>query len=210
MPNVSQINSGKGLVTFTQDDLIDLDLTKWIRADSKGITKRDFISVQPIEKQAAKVYKEKFPSTQVKLAEKCFLRDDGSVDVVLRVARDVSDGNYKKHPTKLTFLGEARAKEQSVDTTVNKEVVTFDDAEQEKTGSTKSKLSMPIDFLEENIDKLSEEEVRQIYAELGTEHVDAFLEDIRLALAGSDENIDRMMARAGCASVDSEETTDDE
>ena len=180
MPNISQINSGKGLVTFTQDELIDLDLMKWIRADSKGYGKRDFIAIQPIEKAAAKVYKDKFPSMQIKIAEKCFLRDNGSVDVVLRIANDVSDGYYKKHPTKLTFLGEIRAKEHEIDPTFNEEI--------ESRKKKKSGLSLPIDFLEENIEKLTEEEMRQIYAELGAENAETFLEDIKLAVFSKQMN----------------------
>ena len=174
MPNISQINSGKGLVSFNKEELIDLDLTKWIRADSKGYGNRNFIAVQPIEKAATKVYKEKFPSTQVKIAEKCFLRDDGSVDVVLRIAGDVSEGYYQKHPTKLTFLGEIHAKEKELETTFNEEI--------ETRKKKKSGLLLHIDFLEENIDKLTEEEMRQVYAELGAENAETFLEDIKLAV----------------------------
>lgn len=173
MANVVKINSGKGLVTFTQEELIDLDLTKWIRADSKGVGNRDFISVQPIEKAAATAYKEKFPSTQVKIAEKCFLRTDGSVDVVLRVAQDVSDGYYKKHPTKLTLTGDVHAKETSVTETFNESKL-----EKKKKGSG---LSLPIDFLEDNIQKLSDEEKRQIFSELGTDNATVFLNDLKMA-----------------------------
>jgi hypothetical protein len=177
MPNATKINSGKGLVSFSREELIDLDLTKWIRADSKGHGKRDFIDVKPIEKAAAKVYKEKYPSIQVKIAEKCFLTKEGGVDVVLRVAQDVSDGYYNTHPTKLTFLGNVKAKEQSIQPTYNEEI-----AERKRKSSG---LSVSIDFLEENIDKLSDDEKRQIYAELGKENVDTFLDDLRIAVIGS-------------------------
>lgn len=173
MANVVKINSGKGLVSFSQEELIDLDLTKWIRADSKGVGHRDFIAVQPIEKAAATAYKEKFPSTQVKIAEKCFLRADGSVDVVLRVAQDVSDGYYKKHPTKLTLTGDVKAKETEA-------TKTFNEAKLEKSKKG-SGLSLPIDFLEENIQKLSDEEKRQIFAELGSDNAATFLNDLKIA-----------------------------
>jgi hypothetical protein len=176
MPTVSQINSGKGLVTFSKEELIDLDLMKWIKADSKGYGKRDFIAVQPIERAAATFFKEKYPSMQVKIAEKCFLRDDTSVDVVLRIATDIADGYYQKHPTKLTFLGEVRAKEQEIQPTYNEEI---ESRSKKKEGTG---LVLPIDFLEENIDKLSEAEIRQIYAELGAENAETFLEDIKLAI----------------------------
>jgi len=173
MANVVKINSGKGLVSFSQEELIDLDLTKWIRADSKGIGTRDFIAVQPIEKAAAAAYKEKFPSIQVKIAEKCFLRADGSIDVVLRIAQDVSDGYYKKHPTKLTLTGDVKAKETEA-------TKTFNEAKLEKSKKG-SGLSLPIDFLEENIQKLSDEEKRQIFAELGSDNAATFLNDLKIA-----------------------------
>lgn len=192
MPNVSQINSGKGLVSFTQDELIDLDLTKWIRADSKGYGKRDFIAVQPIEKAAAKFYKEKYPSMQIKVAEKCFLRDDGSVDVVLRIAEEIADGYYKKHPTKLNFLGEVRATEKEIPPTFNEEI--------ENRKKKRSGLSLPINFLEENIDKLNEEEIRQIYAELGAENAETFLEDIKLAVFSKNMNPDPTVVEQNPAS----------
>ena len=183
MPTVTKINSGKGLVAFTREELVDLDLTKWIRADSKGYGKRDFISVQPIEKQAAKAYKEKFPSMQVKIAEKCFLNKDGGVEVVLRVALDISEGNYNTHPTKLTWLGDAHTKERAILPTFNEEKL----KDRKATG-----LVLPIDFLTENIDKLSDEEKRQIYAELGEDNSEGFLENLRLAMLDSDTTIEKL------------------
>ena len=202
MPNISQINSGKGLVTFTQEELIDLDLTKWIRADSKGYGKRDFISVQPIEKAAASFFKEKFPSTQVKLAEKCFLRDDGSVDVVLRVAGDVSEGNYKKHPTKLNFLGVVRATEKEIPPTFNEEI--------ENRKIKRSGLSLPINFLEENIDKLNSEEIHQIYAELGAANAETFLEDIKMAVFSKQMNPEPTIVEKSPISEESADADEDE
>jgi len=177
MANIVKINSGKGLVSFSKEELIDLDLTKWIRADSNGVGNRHFIAIQPIEKAAAKVYKDKFPSVQVKIAEKCFLRMDGSVDVVLRVAQDVSDGHYKKHPTKLTLAGDVHAKETTAKETFNEMKL-----DKSKKGSG---LKLPIDFLEENIQKLSDDEKRQIFAELGTDDADIFLNDIKMAFIDS-------------------------
>ena len=185
MPKVTKINSGKGLVEFKQADLIDLDLTKWIRSDSKGVGNRDFISVQPIEKAAAKLYKEKYPSEQVKIAEKCFRNDDGDVSVVLRVANEVSDGYYNHHPTKLTFLGDVKAKEELIPQT------TFEEAMEDRKAHNKG-LSMPIDFLEANINKLSNEEKRQIYAELGKDNADAFLEDLRMTLITTSSSLDKI------------------
>ena len=184
MPNITKINSSKGLVTFSKEDLADLDLLKWVKADSLGITNRYFISVQPIEKAAAKVYNEKFPTTQIKLAEKCFARTDGGVDVVLRVAQEVSEGNYKKHPTKLTFSGEARAKEKSTESTISHP--TFNESTlEEEDRKEASGLSLSIDFIEQNIDKLSDDEKRQIFSELGNDSADAFLRDLKMAMLDS-------------------------
>lgn len=197
MPKVTKINSGKGLVEFKRADLIDLDLTKWIRSDSKGIGKRDFISVQPIEKAAAKVYKEKYPSEQVKIAEKCFLNLEGDVSVVLRIANEVADGCYKHHPTKLTFLGDVKAKEELVPQT------TFEEMMEDRKAHNKG-LSMPIDFLELNIDKLSNEEKRQIYAELGKDNADAFLEDLKMTLINS-SSLDKIAEELGADSSDDDE-----
>ena len=183
MPSVTKINSGKGLVTFSREELIDLDLTKWIRANSKGYGKRDFIDVQPLEKEAAKAYKDKYPSSQIKIAEKCFLNKDGGVDIVLRVAQDVSSGYYNSHPTKLTFLGDVKSKEQAIQPTYNEEI--------ENRKEKSSGLSVSIDFLEENIDKLSDDEKRQIFAELGKENVTTFLEDLRI-IAMETASIDKV------------------
>jgi len=178
MPKVIKINSGKGLVEFKRADLVDLDLIKWIRSDSKGVGNRDFISVQPIEKAAAKIYKDKYPSEQIKIAEKCFLNPQGDVSVVLRVANEVSEGYYKHHPTKMTFLGDVKAKEEIIPQT------TFEESMEDKKAHTNTSkgLSIPIDFLEENINKLSDEEKRQIYAELGNDNADTFLNDLKMTL----------------------------
>ena len=183
MPNVTKVNSGKGLVSFSRKELADLDLLKWVRADSKGYGKRDFISVQPIEKAAASVYKEKYPSIQIKIAEKCFLNDDGSVDVVLRVAQDVSDGYYKKHPTKMNFLGDVRSKEDWLETDFHEEM---------DNRKIQSGLFLPIEFLEENIRSLSDDEKRIIHAELGKENVDTFLEDLRLTLLETTPSLEKL------------------
>lgn len=175
MPNVTRINSGKGLVAFTRKDLADLDLTRWIRSDSNGVGNRNFIDVIPIEREAAHAFTKKYPSTQVKIAEKTFLNEDGGVEVILRVAEDNAKGAFKHHPTKLTFMGDVKAKDN--DATFNEKM-----EKKEKT----SGLLFPIDFLEENLHKLSEAEKRQIYAELGEDHAQAFLEDLRLTMADVD------------------------
>jgi hypothetical protein len=105
MAKITKINSSRGVVKLSQDELIENDLMKWIRHESKGIHNRNFVDVQPIERHASKLYKEAYPELQVKIAEKCILNADGSVDVILRVAKEIPGGMYNTHPTKLVFTG---------------------------------------------------------------------------------------------------------
>jgi len=182
MPKVTKINSRKGVVEFTREELIDLDLTRWIKSDSKGIIKRDFISIHPIEKAAARFYVDKYPSEQVKLAEKCFLNIDGSLSVVLRVSAEVSEDYYKHHPTKLTFLGDVRAKEEVIPK------ITYTEYAEENIEKTAHGLQLPIDFLEENIDGLTDVEKYQIYTELGKKTANIFLQDIGRVLSDAEND----------------------
>ena len=99
------------------------------------------------------------------------------------MAQDISDGYYKKHPTKMNFLGDVRSKEDFLDTGFHEEM---------ENRKIQSGLSMPIDFLEENIESLSDDEKRLIYAELGKENVNTFLEDIRLTMIDSSSLIDKV------------------
>lgn len=190
MPKVVKINSGKGLVEFKREELADLDLLKWVRSDSKGWGNRHFIAVQPIEKAAAAAYKEEYPAEQVKIAEKCFLGQDGTVQVILRVAEELSEGLYNHHPTKLTFNGSVKNK-SSVETIPQS---TFEEVQEKKK---KSGLVLPIDFIEANINKMSDDEKRQIYAELDQENADAFLEDLKLAMIDQEVDIDKIATELG-------------
>ena len=114
MANVTKLNSGKGLVTFSQKDLIEHNLLRYVRTSFKGIGKKGLLADHPFETVASDMYKEKYPSDQVKLAEKCMLRDssDGSVsvDVILRVALDVSEGLYANHPDTVVFRKQEKTK----------------------------------------------------------------------------------------------------
>jgi hypothetical protein len=105
MPNITKINSKKGLVSLNRDDLVEHDVLKWVRTESKGIRSSNFIETQPIESVAAKLYAEAYPDEQVKIAEKLILNDDTSVDVVLRVAKKNAENMYTTHPVKLVFTG---------------------------------------------------------------------------------------------------------
>ena len=59
MPEILDISSKRGLVKFSEEDLINLGLIKWIRTSFKGIGKRGLIQDTPFETAAAKVYVDK-------------------------------------------------------------------------------------------------------------------------------------------------------
>lgn len=107
MANVTKLNSNKGLVVLTQQDLIENNLLRYVRTSFKGIGKQGLLTDHPFETVATILFKDKFPSDQVKLAEKCILKyssnGDPSVDIVLRISKDVSDNMYENHPTKVVF-----------------------------------------------------------------------------------------------------------
>jgi len=107
MADITKVNSTKGLVTLKEEDLLENNLMRYIRTSLKGIGKKGLLTDHPFETVAASMFKEKHPSDQVKLAEKCLLKcnkdGDISVDVVLRISKDVSEGLYEMHPTKQVF-----------------------------------------------------------------------------------------------------------
>jgi hypothetical protein len=107
MSSVVKINSKKGLVTLNQNDLIENNLIRYIRTSSKGIGKFGLLTDHPFETVASFIFKEKYPSDQIKIAEKCMIKKNGegdySVDVLLRISQDVSDDFYAKHPDKAVF-----------------------------------------------------------------------------------------------------------
>lgn len=103
MADIIKINSGKGLVTFDREDLIEHNLLRYVRTSFKGIGKKGLLTDHPFETVAASLFREKYPSDQIKLAEKCMLKEDDTVDVILRLTSDVSSDMYKEHPTKVVF-----------------------------------------------------------------------------------------------------------
>jgi hypothetical protein len=112
MAEITKLNSGKGIVSFSEDDLIENNLLRYIRTSLKGIGKQALLSDHPFETVAASLYKEKYPSDQVKIAEKCLLKHgkDGavSVDVILRVSQNIAETLYQEHPTKRVFKKEEK------------------------------------------------------------------------------------------------------
>ena len=106
MAKITKVNSGKALVHMSREELVENNLDRWLRADSLGTGHRYFTAVQPIEKVAARLFNEKYPSETVKIGERFFYNtQDGSVDVVLRIAESRVDGYYNSHPVKLTYEG---------------------------------------------------------------------------------------------------------
>ena len=114
MANVTKINSNKGLVELSQHDLIEHNLIRYVRTSFKGIGTQGLLSDHPFGTIAAVLFKDKYPGDQVKLAEKCILKHnsngDPSVDVVLRISKDVSDHMYENHPTKVVFKKQEQKK----------------------------------------------------------------------------------------------------
>lgn len=109
MANITKINSGKGLVSFNQQDLIEHNLLRYVRTSFKGIGKRGLLTDHPFETIAAELYKEKYPEDQIKIAEKCLLKydneDNVGVDVVLRVST-FNKELYEMNPNKRVFKKE--------------------------------------------------------------------------------------------------------
>jgi hypothetical protein len=109
MANILQINSRKGLVQLSHDELAELNLLKWIRTSFRGIGRDGFIEVTPFESIAAEMYVQKYKDTQVDLATKCTLEADGSVSIILRTYSEPENRYYNtaensvvitKHETK--------------------------------------------------------------------------------------------------------------
>jgi len=96
MAEVVNINSTKGFVKFSREDLIALDLIKWVRTSMRGVGTQRILLETPFERSAAFAYKEKYPSQVIKIAERVFADPDGSVSVVLRVANEVARDLYNE------------------------------------------------------------------------------------------------------------------
>jgi len=114
MAKVVKLNSGKGLVTLSNEDLIEFNLLRYIRSSFKGIGKKGLLTDHPFETVASSLFKEENPSDQIKIAEKCILGCDKEghpfVDVVLRISKDVSSEMYATHPTEVTFKKQEKEK----------------------------------------------------------------------------------------------------
>jgi hypothetical protein len=110
MPEILNINSKKGLVRYSKEDLIEYDLMKWVRTSHKGVGSSKILADHPFETSAAKLYKEKFPSQAIKIAEKVLLCPEGNVEVVLRVAEENARNMYNEHPTKVVSKKQEQSK----------------------------------------------------------------------------------------------------
>lgn len=109
MANVIKINSGKGLVTLSQQDLIEHNLLRYVRTSFKGAGTQRLLTDHPFESVASELYKEKYPEDQIKIAEKCIAKYDSedtvSVDVILRVST-FNQELYEMNPNKRVFKKE--------------------------------------------------------------------------------------------------------
>lgn len=103
MADIIKLNSHNGIVSLDSKDVVEYDLLRWIRTSSKGIHNRCTIDDAPFEKVAAKLFVEKYPSDMIKVASKVIVKDKDNVDIYLRIAGQVSDQFYEKHPTKVIF-----------------------------------------------------------------------------------------------------------
>lgn len=103
MPTVTQINSKIALVKFSLEDLAELNLARYIRTSLKGVGRRALIAEDAFESIASRAYIEQYPGCQIKIAEKCILNDDNSVDVILRIASGEDKEYYEKHPNQVVL-----------------------------------------------------------------------------------------------------------
>lgn len=110
MPDIIRLNSKKGLVTFTEKELATYDLLKWVRTSFKGIGKRGLIQDGPFETVAAKLFVEKYPQSQIHLAEKCLLKQNGEVHVFLKISNQVSSEMYNQHSNQIVIRKQEKGK----------------------------------------------------------------------------------------------------
>lgn len=110
MPEVIQINSKRGLIKFSFQDLVDLNLERYIRTSFKGIGKRGLLLDTPFQDAAAKIYQDKYPQSQIVLASKCLLNSDNGVEVVLKVANTVSDEMYNQHSNSIIIKKQVKSR----------------------------------------------------------------------------------------------------
>lgn len=103
MAEILQLNKRRGLVKFSEDELAELNLLRWIRTSFKGIGKKGLIEETPFEEAAAKLYVEKFPSCQIFVADKCVLNSDNSVSVFLIVYNEPEDPYFNTNDTDIVI-----------------------------------------------------------------------------------------------------------
>jgi hypothetical protein len=110
MAEIIQINSKRGLVKFSFEDLIDLNLDRYIRSSFKGIGKRGLLLDTPFQDAAAKAYQEKYPQAQIHIAEKCILNHENGVEVVLKTSKVVSDEMYNQHSNSIVLKKQVKTR----------------------------------------------------------------------------------------------------
>lgn len=111
MPQIAQINSKKGMVVLSKEDMIEYDLMRWLRNASKGVHGFHFIDTKPFESIAAQLYSEEYPGFRTKVAEAVrFNEATEEVSIVLQVTDNVSSNYYNHHNTNLVFRKEPKNK----------------------------------------------------------------------------------------------------
>jgi len=104
MENILQLNSRKGIVKFSEKDMAEYDLLKWVRVSFKGIGKAGIIDDIPFETKAADLYVKKYLDTQVILAERViYNKEDNSVSVFLKTTSTPENRYYNEHNTALVY-----------------------------------------------------------------------------------------------------------
>ena len=107
MAKAIKINSTRGVVSFTEQDMIENNLIRYVRTSMKGIHNQSFIDTHPFESVASDVFKQEYPSDQINLSENCIIKHsktgDLEVDVILIISEDRSDSYFAKNNNTLVF-----------------------------------------------------------------------------------------------------------
>lgn len=111
MADIVKINSKKGLVKFSSEDLYEFDLLRWIRTTSNdALGRKYFIDDVPFERKAAELFHEKFPSDSVKIGKSIYFPNENTVETLLNITAAFSEEYYSSHPTELVRRKQPKSK----------------------------------------------------------------------------------------------------
>lgn len=106
MADILKINSKNILVTLAKEDIAEAGLQRWIKSNEGGLGRTTFIDEAPIERHAAKLIVEKFPSNHVKYC-KTMKNSDGTLSIFAAVTDNMSkDFIEENYGNTLTFKQE--------------------------------------------------------------------------------------------------------